>query len=432
MNPTLEALVKSYLTNFPEAAAHAIEGLAPDEAAAVLESLSPKEIGPVVERLTPHAAGAILGRLGRERTQELLEGMSPRQAAVVMRLLEDAEREAVLTGLPDDAARKLRALIQYPPESAGGMMDPRVVSLASDLTVREAVTVLRRAPRQALYYLYVTGRDGVLHGVLNIRELLLAGSDEAIRQYVNPTVVSVPVDMDREEVARVMRSRGFIALPVVDEAGRLLGIVKHEEVLDTVQEEAFEDLQKMVGAGGDESASSPVGTVVRRRLPWLFVNLLTAFMAAAVVGLFEGIIARVTVLAVLLPVVSGQGGNSGAQALAVVMRGLALREILPGFGWRIIIKELLAGLINGVAVAVVCAIAVGAWTESPGLALVIGLAMIVNMAAAAIAGAVIPMTLQRLGRDPAQASSIFLTTVTDIIGFASFLGFAVIFAPLLI
>ena len=431
MTPVFESLVKSYLTSYPEGAAHALEGLAPDEAAAVLEPLSPQEAGPVVECLTPHAAGAILGHLGPERTKELFEGMPERQAAVVMRLLEDAQREAVLTGLPPEAARKLRALLQYPPETAGGIMDPQVVSLASDLTVREAVAVLRRAPRQALYYLYVTGRDGVLHGVLNLRDLLLGGPDEPIRQYVRGNVVSVPVAMDREEVAQVMRSRGFIALPVVDETGRLLGIVKHEEVLETVQEEAFEDFQKMVGAGGDESALSPVRTVVRRRLPWLLVNLLTAFLASAVVGQFQDIIAAVTILAVLLPVVSGQGGNSGAQALAIVIRGLALREILPGSGWRIIVKELAAGLINGVAVAAVTATAVGAWTGSPGLALVIGLAMIVNMAAAALAGAVIPMTLQRLGRDPAQASSIFLTTVTDIVGFASFLGFAVVFYPLL-
>lgn len=432
MTPAHESLIRSYLTSFPEGAAHALERLDAEEAAGVLETLTPAEAGPVVERLTPHAAGAILGHFGPQRTQELLEGMAPRQAVVVMRLLEDARREAVLSGLPDDAARKLRALLRYPPESAGGIMDPQVVSLPVDLTVREAIDALRRAPRQALYYLYVTGRDGVLHGVLNLRDLLLAGPTEPIRGYVKPNVVSVPVDMDREDVAGVMRSRGFIALPVVDEAGRLLGIVKHDEVLETVQEEAFEDLQRMVGAGGDESALSPVGTVVRRRLPWLMVNLVTAFMAAAVVGMFEGIIAQVTVLAVLLPVVSGQGGNSGAQALAVVMRGLALRELRPGHGWRVILKELLAGLTNGVAVAAVTAAAVGAWTRSPGLALVIGLAMIVNMAAAAIAGAVIPMTLQRLGRDPAQASSIFLTTVTDIVGFASFLGFAVIFAPLLV
>jgi magnesium transporter len=238
--------------------------------------------------------------------------------------------------------------------------------------------------------------------------------------------------MTRQEVITLIRRHRFLALPVVDSDGRLVGVIKHDEALRAGQLEAFEDLQKMVGAGGDELALSPVSTVVKRRLPWLYVNLLTAFLAAAVVGAFEGTIQKVTALAVLLPIVSGQGGNTGAQALAVVMRGLALREIISGAAKRVIVKEALAGLFNGLAVAVGTAGAVWVWSRNYGLALVIFLSMIVNMVAAGLSGATIPLILKALNRDPAQSSSIFLTTVTDCVGFASFLGFAVIFMPLLV
>jgi magnesium transporter len=278
----------------------------------------------------------------------------------------------------------------------------------------------------------VTDKDGKLAGVLNMRNLLLASPRDTIESLMSREILSVPATMDREEVLTLIRRHRFLALPVVDADGRLIGVIKHDEALRAGQLEAFEDIQKMVGAGGDEQALSPVSIVIKRRLPWLYVNLLTAFAAAAVVGLFEGTIQKVTALAVLLPIVSGQGGNTGAQALAVVMRGIALREILSGMVKRVIVKEVLAGLFNGVAVAVATAAAVWVWSRSTGLSLVIGLAMIVNMVVAGLSGAAIPIILRALNRDPAQSSSIFLTTVTDVVGFASFLGFAAIFMSSLI
>jgi magnesium transporter len=223
-----------------------------------------------------------------------------------------------------------------------------------------------------------------------------------------------------------------VALPVVDSEGYLLGVVKPDEILEALQQEAFADLQKMVGAGEDEKALSSVSVVVRKRLPWLYVNLATAFAAAAVVGLFEGTIEKVTALAVLLPVVAGQGGNTGAQSLAVVMRGIALRELVPGTTRRLVLKEGLGALLNGVAVALGTGVAVFLWDGRMGLMLVITLAMVVNMTAAGLSGAAIPLILRAMGRDPAQSASIFLTTVTDVVGFAAFLGFAVVFMPFLI
>jgi magnesium transporter len=358
--------------------------------------------------------------------------MPPRQASYVLQHLEKGKQEAALAALPESKARQLRELMLYSAESAGGMMEPRVASIPSDINVQAAIAILRRAPRQTLYYLYVTDRDGRLAGVLNMRNLLLASPKDSIASLMFHEILSVPATMDREDVLNLIRRHRFLALPVVDDEGRLLGVIKHDEALRAGQLEAFEDIQKMVGAGGDERALSPVSTVVKRRLPWLYVNLITAFVAAAVVGIFEGTIQKVTALAILLPIVSGQGGNTGAQALAVVMRGLALREILSGTAKRVIIKEVVAGLLNGFAIAVVTAFAVWVWSQSMGLSLVIGLAMIVNMVAAGLSGAAIPIILRALKRDPAQSSSIFLTTVTDVVGFASFLGFAAIFMPLLI
>lgn len=319
-------------------------------------------------------------------------------------------------------------------------MEPRVAALSIDLTAQQAISVIRKTPRNVLHYLYVSDRNGKLAGVLTMRDLLLAGPRDPIEGLVRREIVSVPETMDRQDVVNLMSERGFLALPVVDYEGRLVGVVKHDEALQAGQLEAFEDLQKLTGASANERALSSVSTVVKSRLPWLMINLVTAFMAAAVVGIFEDIIAQVAALAVLLPVVAGQGGNTGAQSLAVVIRGLALREIIAGVERRVIVKELLGGVINGVATAIVTAVAVFVWQmfieqsdsmKAIGLSLVIFFAMIINMVAAALAGAVIPLVLRAFGRDPAQSSSIFLTTVTDIVGFASFLGFAVLFLPML-
>jgi len=432
MKSALAQLARSFAETNPEGTAHVLERLEPGKAAQVVAKFPPVVVGPVVERLTPHAAAAILSRMSSDRTGKLLIAITPKQAAIVLQQLEAQHREDVLARLPQTEASRLRALVHYPPETAGGMMEPQVATLGIRLTAQDAIAAVRRMPEERLYYLYVTDHEGRLVGVLTTRRLLLAGPQQPIESLVDRDVLTVPAAMDREEVATLMRQRRLLALPVVDEEGRLLGVVKHDEVLDTIQEEAFEDLQRMVGAGGDESVSSTLATVCRRRLPWLCVNLLTAFAAAAVISLFEPLLARISVLAVLLPIVSALGGNGGAQTLAIVMRGLALREIVPGAARWLVYKELVAGALNGLAVAILAACIVLGWTRNGGLALVIGMAMVVNMVTAGLAGTTIPLALKALGRDPAQSSQIFLTTITDVVGFAAFLGFATLFSWLLI
>ena len=427
----LESLVRSFVIQHPEDAARSLESLGASDAGEILRGLPPRSAGAVLERLAAEPAGAILGEIGPEATRDMLDHLPPRHAAAILHHVDDALRTATLAGLPAVRARQIRDLLVYPSHTAGGMMEPHVTSIAVDLTVGDAIDAIRRAPRQTLYYLYVTDREGRLAGVLNMRELLLAQPSDPVETMVHRDVVSVPATMDREELAALMTDRRFIALPVVDQDGRLLGIVKHDEVIEAVQEEAFGDLQKLSGAGEDERALSPVSTVVKKRLPWLLVNLATAFLASAVIGVFEGVIEKVTALAVLLPIVAGQGGNTGAQSLAVVIRGIALRELGSGASRRVILKETLAAMLNGLAVAVVTGACVFFWDGRIGLVLVIASAMVVNMTAAGFAGAGIPLLLRAAGRDPAQSASIFLTTVTDIVGFAAFLGFAMLCMPLI-
>jgi magnesium transporter len=427
----LKTMFRAYAEAHPGESARALEGLPPSEAALLLSDLPAHLAGPVLERVTPDAAAALLSSQGPDATRTLLAAMESRHAAAILHHLEDVAREAALSGIDPARARRIRALLQYPSDTAGGMMETRITSLPADVTVGQAIALLRRAPRTTLFYLYVTERDGKLAGVLSMRDLLLAAPRDPIDPLVNRSVLAVGATMPQEELAVLVRENRFVALPVLDSEGFLLGVVRSDEIIGAIEREAFGDFQRMVGAGEDERALSPVSYVVRKRLPWLYVNLASAFLAAAVVGFFEETIEAVTALAVLLPIVAGQGGNTGAQSLAVVMRGMALRELLPGSSWRLLVKEGLAAFANGTAIAVGTGLVVFLWDGRWALVGIITASMVVNMTAAGIAGAAIPLALRATGRDPAQSSSIFLTTVTDVVGFASFLGFAAMLLPLL-
>ncbi len=440
MAKPLEALLRKFVELHPMDAAQALESLSTNDAQRLFKTLPARIAVPLLERLNPFVAGPLLKGLESQRIGELLSAISPRVGSILLQQLDEERRDEILSALPAESARPLQDLNRYSAETAGGMMEPRVAALSIDMTAQQAIAQIRKTPRNVLHYLYVADREGKLVGVLNMRDLLLAASRDPIEMLVRRELICVSDTMSREDVVEIIAEHGFLALPVIDYEGRLVGVVKHDEALHASQLEAFTDLQKIAGAGAEERALSPVPTVIRSRLPWLMINLVTAFGAAAVVGLFEDVIAQVAALAVLMPVVAGQGGNTGAQSLAVVIRGLALRELIAGTERRVVMKEFWAGVANGCAVAIVTAIAVFCWqmffehagmTKATGLSIVIFLAMIINMGAAALAGALIPLVLKSMGRDPAQSSSIFLTTVTDIVGFASFLGFAVAFLPML-
>jgi magnesium transporter len=281
-------------------------------------------------------------------------------------------------------------------------------------------------------YTYVVDAQDRLVGVLSMRDLMLASEEALVEAIMRRDVFAVNGFADSEDVAAQLSARRFLAAPVVDHERRLLGVVKTDQLLEGVREEVAEDVLRMVGAGGDERTFSPIQFSLRKRLPWLHVNLATAFLAAGVVGLFEDVIARVTILAVFMPVVAGQGGNAGAQSLAVVIRGMVMREIPPEKVRPLLIKEAGIGVLNGVIVGAVTGAVTWLWQGNPMLGLVIALAMWVNLVAAGFFGAAIPMAMRACGQDPAQSSSIILTTVTDVVGLGSFLGFALLFERFLL
>ncbi len=427
----LESVFHRVAESNPASAAQGIEGLRPDEAARLLDRLPEKVAAGVLERVTPVRAAHLIERLDSARAPRVVGHLSPRAAAGVLQRLNAQAREGALETLPEEQAERLRKLLRYPRETAGALMDPHVASIPIDLTTDQAIEALRQTPRDILHYLYVTDRENRLAGVISMRELLLAPAHTPVADRIHRDLVRVPAAMPREAIAELLRQRPFLALPVVDDEGRLIGVIKQAEILGSAREEAFGDIQKMVGAGREEQALSTVGTAVRRRLPWLALKLLTALAASLVVGLFEGVIARVTALAVLMPLVVAMASNTGAQTLTIVMRGLALREIPPGRGIRVVLKEVVSGTLNGALVGLLAAGIALAWMGSPVLAGILAVSIVVGMAAGCLFGSVIPMALRAIGHDPAQSSVILLTTVTDVIAFALFLGMATLASGML-
>jgi len=310
-------------------------------------------------------------------------------------------------------------------------MDPRITTFGHDLTVDDALRRMRAFKEKEFDAIYVSDGEGRLSGAVPLGEIATAAPERRLGDLVRAAPAAVAVTATREEIVDYLRDRRLVALPVVDLAGRLVGVIRYSQLVAAAEAEALSGLQTMVGAGKDERALSPIRHAVRHRLPWLEINLATAFLAATVVGLFEGTIAQFTALAVLLPVVAGQSGNSGMQALAVTMRGLTLREVGLRHWPRLIAKEAGVGVLNGLAVALTTMLGVFLWSRSFGLTFVIGVAMVLAMVLAGVCGALVPVVLKALGQDPAQSSSIVLTTFTDVGGFLSFLGLATLLSSLL-
>jgi magnesium transporter len=423
-------LIGDFARRYPGEVAREVERF-PDAAAAhCLQSLNGSRAASVMERMTSDGAARVLVQLPDDAASIVLTSIDPGRAVSILFWLDSDARERYLELVDARTATELRALASFPDDSAGRLMDPRVMALREDATVREALARLRSGSQRADGDTYVVDPLGRLTGVVTSHDAATAALTETLGRLSKPRVGVLAVATRDEIVERLTGATGS-SLPVVDIEGRLLGVIRAATLINVAQQAASADMQAMVGASRDERALSKVSFAVRQRLPWLHVNLATAFLAAAVVGVFEETIARFTALAVLLPVVAGQSGNTGAQALAVTMRGLALREVRPRHWLRIAFKEGRVAAINGLAVAVTTSAGVWLWSQSPGLAMVIGLAMIISMLAAGLAGAVIPIGLTVSGQDPATASSIILTTVTDVVGFLSFLGLASLFATIL-
>lgn len=426
-----EALINNFFAAYPEEAAHQLEHLETAEVIRLVHKMPHAHAVAVFENLTPDLAVEVLEQMDDMAAVGILSALDLMHSAPLLARVEDEVRQRYLSYLDPGTAKELRELMSYPPDTAGGLMDPRVTSFRPETTAREALKRIQGLRRRRIQDVFLVDPDGGLVGSVTLQDLAVAHPDQTLEQLTRGAPVSVPATGSREELVEVLEGRSLTSLPVVDINGRLLGVIRSHELMEAATEEASADLLTMVGASKEERALSGPGFAVKKRLPWLCINLVTAFLAAAVVGLFEGIIAKVTALAVLLPVVAGQSGNTGAQALAVTMRGLALREIRMRHWVRVSAKEVSAGFLNGLSIALLTSVAVFVWSGSQGLALVIGVSMIISMVAAGLAGAAIPMLLTAAGQDPAQSSSIVLTTVTDVTGFFSFLGIATLLANLL-
>ncbi|MGH8736471.1 MAG: magnesium transporter [Burkholderiales bacterium] len=425
------ALNQRYLLDYPHEAARQLETMPAEDVAELLAAPAPHAAARAWQALAPDFAAAVLELVPESLAPQLLSEAEPAMAVAVLTQLEPKARTRMLKLLEPQVARELRGLLRYPEDSAGRIMDPQVSPVREDHTVAEALARLRALKRRGLREMFVVNAEGVLIGRVEIQDLAVSDDGLKVRELVRALGATVR-DLDlRAEVVAVLQQSPMSALPVVNHSGRPVGVIRQAALVSAIEEEASADLLTMVGASRDERALSGPMTGVRKRLAWLQINLLTAFLAASVVGMFEGLIAKFTALAVLLPVVAGQSGNAGAQALAVTMRGLFLREISLRHLPRVLGKEAATGLMNGFAVAATTAAGVYAWSRSPGLALILAIAMVVSMIIAGIAGALVPMLLERFGQDPATASTIILTTVTDCTGFFSFLGTATLLSALL-
>lgn len=426
-----DALNQRYLIDFPAEVAQIIEVMPIEQAAELINKQPINIVLPIWEYLSGDIASMVFERLHTAKKTQLLSELDPSLCTALLARMPKAEINNSLAQLNKNFADELKALLEYPVDSAGKLMDPRIIVFRPTMSVEQAQIKLRTLKPKALREVFVIDEQGAPVGRVALQDIAIAQNHTRLEEILLPVVTSVQDVAPREEVVEKLEQYKVSSLPVVDFNGRFIGIIRENKLITALQEEASVDIQTMVGASKDERALSKVSFAVSKRLPWLHINLITAFLASAVVGLFESTIAQFTALAVLLPVVAGQSGNAGAQALAVTMRGLALREISMRHWPKVVIKEISTGLLNGLAVAFTTAVCVFFWSRSLGLSAVIALAMVISMIAAGFSGAFIPITLRRFGQDPAQSSSIILTTVTDVVGFFSFLGIASLMAAFL-
>ncbi len=430
-NHPVEALNKAFLQHYPKDAARKIESMLPSDAARVLRDQTTAILQPVWRNLSPGVVDNLLLHSEDETAVRLLTSMELGPCSALLNRLNAKQRERFLALFDHKTAAELRELMEYPPDSAGAMMDTQIFACNENISVEDALTQLRNQKTKDLDHLFLLNDDMYLSGQVPVQRLALADDADMLSSLSLPLQAYASAFDPQSEIMEKLENLKIDTLPILDGNDHFVGVIRGKNVLGILKETLVTEMQTMVGVSKDERALSSSWFAVKKRLPWLQINLLTAFLAAAVVGVFEATIAKYTALAILLPIAAGQSGNTGAQALAVTMRGITLREITVRHWLRVAFKEAGAAAINGVAIALTCGAGVYFWSKSTGLALIIGLAMVLSMMIAAVSGALVPIVLKRLGQDPALSSSIILTTVTDIAGFMSFLGIATMLSGML-
>jgi len=415
--------------------------LHPAEIALLLESLPHEQRTVVWEQVDPAFDGDILlyvndnlrASLIRDmESHELVaaaEGLDPDDLADLLPEMPEDVIQQLLQNLDDQHRERLEAVLPYPEDTAGGLMNVDTITIRADITLDVVLRYLRRLGSlpETTDSLMVVDREGIYLGLLTLTTLLTENPDKSVAEIMIRAGEAIRADTPALGVANLFEHRDLISAPVVDEAGKLLGRITIDDVVDVIRDKADHDFMGMAGLNEEEDIFAPVIASSRRRAVWLGINLLTALLASWVIGLFGATIEKLVALAVLMPVVASMGGIAGSQTLTLVIRAMALGQVSSSNARRLLRKELTVSLLNGLVWALVLALVAGFWFDNSALALVIGCAIIINLFVAALSGATIPLILKRLGADPALAGSVVLTTVTDVIGFFAFLGLAAAF-----
>ena len=413
-----------------------VTSLHPADLAELVLDLSEADRRALLAHLPTDVVGQLFEFVEDDELRDLIRGVGVRDLPAVLEEVEDDVAADVIQQLDPgqqaetlaqlDRGDEVAELLQYRDESAGGLMSRGFVALNEDISVQQAIDYLRvlRPPADRVYYLYVVDTAGRLQGTVSIRDLIVSSPRTPLAEITQRDVHAVTANTDQEEAARTLQKYNLLAIPVVDAEGLLEGVMTADDLIDVLQEEATEDMYRMVGLDEDERVFSPVRTSVRRRLPWMLVNLLTAFVAAATVGLFDETIGKAAVLALFMPVVAGMGGNAGTQTATIAVRSIALGDLDVRDVFRACRKEIMVAMANGLAIGVAAGIGAYIWKQNDALSLVIAAALFLNICAATMGGVLIPLGLKAVRVDPALAANIFVTTVTDVMGFVFFLGLA--------
>lgn len=417
----LVALVTSL---HPADLAELVLDLPESERRALLSHLPTDVVGQLFEFVEDDELRDLIRGVGIQDLPAVLGEVEDDVVADVIQQLEPEQQAETLAQL--DRGDEVAELLQYRDESAGGLMSRGFVALNEDISVQQAIDYLRvlRPPSDRVYYLYVVDSAGHLQGTVSIRDLIVSSPRTSLAEITRRDVHAVTANTDQEEAARTLQKYNLLAIPVVDADGVLEGVMTADDLIDVLQEEATEDMYRMVGLDEDERVFSPVRTSVRRRLPWMLVNLVTAFVAAATVGLFDETIGKAAVLALFMPVVAGMGGNAGTQTATIAVRSIALGDLDVADVFRACRKEIMVAMANGLAIGLTAGLGAYAWKQNETLSIVIAAALFLNICAATMGGVLIPLGLKAVRVDPALAANIFVTTVTDVMGFVFFLGLA--------
>lgn len=412
--------------------AHALEDATDDETTHFLSLVSDEHLANILEDAEPKERDRLVGLLGNHRLLFIFPFMEKDDIVDILGEMEIGRQKSLMNLMKTEDRRIITDLLHYPPESAGGIMTTQYLALRNTMTVEEGFNTIRKiGPRtEQIETIYIVDDKKKLMGYVDLRDLLSASAGDLIAQYVETNVISVAPEADQEVAARLVSKYDLNSIPVVSN-GIILGIITVDDIIDVIQQEHEEDMAQMAGASVEEDLSTPLATSVKLRLPWLLINLLTAFLASSIVNIFQSTIAQVVALSAIMTIISGMGGNAGSQTMSIIIRYLAKDGIDREDSRRQLVKEILNGVINGLINGFLTAIVVVVVYHNLFLGGIVILAMVGNMIIGGIFGLTIPIALKKIGFDPAIASSIFLTTATDTLGFFLLLGLAQLFMPLL-